>query len=167
MVTKIQIYAAQPRRDPATLALLELWDYTCTVDRGDVIVTGYCAGWVEWDEVRVLEDYGLAYLQQAKDEYRARQRFREKYHSDGHVGQESAEACFRDFLLDQHLVFSKKPRDRELHRCEVHGCGKITQWWGSMSPACHLFFLCEEHHNRVGAELRFPSSSVRRIVSGY
>jgi hypothetical protein len=167
LVTKIQVYAALPRRDPMTFLPTGEWDYTCTVDRGDLVITGYCAGWVEWDEQKVLEEYGLAFRKQANDEYLRRLRFKEKYHTDGHPSAAEAESCFRDFLLDQHLTFHRTPRDPVLRKCEVPGCEKFTQMWGSMSPACHLFYLCEEHHNRVGAELRFPSGSIRRIVSSY
>jgi hypothetical protein len=167
VVTKVQVYSALPRRDPETMLPLRAWDYVCEQDNGQVVRVGYCAGWVDWNEEQALIDYGLAFLEHAKKEFEHTLPFKAKYHSEGHPTMVEAEDCFREFLLDQHLVFVTKPMDPAYRQCEVAGCGKLTRLYATMSPASHLIHLCAEHHNRSGVELVFPPGSIRRIVSSY
>lgn len=166
-MSKLQVYAARPRRDPDTQAPTSVWDYTCELSVGAIVRVGYCAGWVEWDEPKMIHDYGLAFIDRANTEYQKNLLFKAKYHVDGHSSMVDAENCFREFLFDQHLMLKNEPVDPVHRLCAVPGCGRMTQLWATMSPAAHLFYLCEIHHSKEGAALAFPLNSIRRIVASY
>lgn len=167
LVSKIQVYAARPRRNPDTAAPTDVWDYTCELSVGIIVRVGYCAGWVEWDEPKMIHDYGLAFIHRANAEYQKNLLFKNKYHTLGHPSMVEAENCYRAFLFDQHLKFETVPRDPMHRLCAVPGCGRLTQLWATMSPAAHFFSLCETHHNKEGVALAFPPDSIRRIVTSY
>ena len=80
--------------------------------------------------------------------------FRHKYHTEGHTSAEEAEACYRDFLLDQELTFNHKSGDAQ-RKCEI--CEQWTQLYACIDM--RIFNLCENHQNRESVEKLFNSIS--------
>jgi hypothetical protein len=154
----MQLYAARERPgEPG------VFDYTCVVD-GCVFRTGYCAGWRDFNETEAIRLYGLADLPGLRKQHAAKVPFKDRYHTTGHRGCDEAEECYRQHLLDQHLVLHTTAMEAP-KPCAV--CWVPTVLWAEMPPGANQIFLCTDHHNRAGASLAFPEGSVREIMSSH
>lgn len=119
------------------------WDYTCQND-DRVCPVGYCHKYKEWTQEE-MKRFGLVSSdleKSAKD--------KDKYHTHGHDTQEEAEACYREFLLDQELSLNHKDTNTQ-RKCEV--CGEWTQ--GLAYLDMRVFNLCDKHMNRESVATLF------------
>lgn len=89
------------------------FDFTCRNDDKTWPV-GYCHEYRQWS----ASDFNfMSEEAAAREAEKLNQKYepvREAFHSDGHATAEEAQACYRRFLLDTRLEFSKdKPPPRE------------------------------------------------------
>ena len=111
------------------------FDYTSSND-GRAHALGYCAGWQEYTpEQRGM--YGMS-----ETWWEEHQKLKDKYHTTGHATAKEAEGCYKDYLLDTSLRFSKLNLQ---HKCKV--CNTYTQGVAYIG-AYTVIPLCYEHCNR-------------------
>lgn len=137
------------------------WDYT---NRNDdrIYPVGYCAGWREHSP-DVLGEAVAARLNADIEP------FRDKYHKDGHPTADDACACYRDYLLDQHLrlvrwdhtVNGELLRPGTLELCHADGCTEYTAHHATISKVLERWPLCDEHLSREEVEKLFGSIGSR------
>ena len=79
-----------------------------------------------------------------------------KYHDDGHSTAEEARRCFREFELDNTLVFVNLDEDQaqEMHRCAT--CKQWTKGWAQFGVMAVIFWLCEPHQTREVVSCLLP-----------
>lgn len=114
-------YVARQRNDGR-------WDYTA----GGRPV-GYCA------EYREIDPKIIPISESQQAEYKATAH---KHHCDGHATKEDAQNCYKEYMLDHHVRFSKDSSQQR--KCKV--CGEWTQNFATADYA--LFTLCDLHSNR-------------------
>jgi hypothetical protein len=116
-------------------------------DEGWCHPIGYCAGWREYsaENYPSAKEYLLSEIQRDLEKRRP---FQAKYHDGGHETREEADACYRDYELDQELRFYDL--DDEQHKCAL--CGAWTQKVAELGQFHRYFHLCPEHANREGVE---------------
>lgn len=107
------------------------WDYT-----RNNRATGYCCEFRPFDE-EFVKNYHIS-----ESEVEKHNQFSEKYHADGHETEEQACECYKQYLLDHKLRFSKS--QNEQRKCQV--CKEWTQNFTELD--CRIFTLCDEHNNR-------------------
>lgn len=127
------------------------FDYTSSTGSTQPHPIGYCAGWKE------MSDYGTAAWDKLLKESLARdieekRPFKDKYHAHGHATAAEAEACYRQYELDQLLRLEGPPAGAEsLHRCKAPECSEFTA--GVAFLGNHLrFYLCDAHRTREVVE---------------
>ena len=108
------------------------YDYTC----GDYPV-GYCAA---FEEPVSLEYWREEQLKTYKS-------FKDKHHTDGHLTEEDACNCYKEYQLDHHL--RKGTLSESMHRCRV--CGDFTAHYIEVGYCTH-YTLCDKHCNREEVE---------------
>lgn len=131
------------------------FDFGWTTDSGDTHPVGYCAGWL-FDQRAAharesIQDPELlaAQLANLAEERERAAPFRAKYHEDGHATKAEAKACYREFCLDQRLLFGQD--DEAQKRCEL--CGEWTEGRATLNPRGRIaieFVLCARHQNPEG-----------------
>lgn len=117
------------------------WDYCCEND-GIIWPVGYCRAYKD------LADDPLVGDMMRKDELELKRSLQHKHHTGGHASPEEAQACFREYQLDQNLRLSFTHPDTQF-RCQV--CGEWTQLYAQVG---HLttYDLCAQHNNRAEVE---------------
>lgn len=124
------------------------WDYTRRNDHR-IWPKGYCAGWRDLSpEVYGLGEDSVAF----KRDQERMEKFRAKYHNDGHATKEEACACYREYLLDQELRLDKQMSGQK-RICQVEGCNEWTQ--GMAEVGHEPFILCDQHRTREEVEKLF------------
>jgi hypothetical protein len=63
-------------------------------------------------------------------------------HEEGHATKEEASECYKEYLLDHKLRFSKMSNQQQ--RCAV--CKEYTEGYAEMDTS--LIVLCDKHRNR-------------------
>ena len=120
------------------------WDYTRTNDRY-VVPIGYCR---EYNPFTV----GLT-LQSQKEVDRLNAeygRFKDKYHTNGHAASEEACNCYREYQLDNNLIFhfvalsDAKVRRTDLHYCVAENCDEVTASTAMIRGQIGDWSLCGE-----------------------
>jgi hypothetical protein len=134
-------YAAKQRQSD------KKWDYTCRNDDFTQPV-GYCGAYIDWTP-ELLSRLGLPAEHPSFEKQR---QFRDKHHSCGHETQQEAEACYREYLLDQRLKLMCEHPDAQI-RCKV--CNKWTTFYAEIDM--NMWDLCEEHNNREEVEKLFEA----------
>lgn len=152
-------YAARQRQSD------KRYDFTCQNDKR-IWPVGYCSAFRHYTP----EDFQFMSEEAAK---REAEKLNAKYaplaasfHTDGHASAEEAQACYRKYLLDTRLQFTKElptpaAEPDTQHKC-VH-CGVWTT--GAAFIDMQSWSLCPEHQTRAVVELLFPS--VGTIASSY
>ena len=116
------------------------WDYTCRNDNW-VYPVGYC------HEYRSLKN-GL--MPVSDEQEREHERFKDKYHTNGHVTADEACQCYKQYLLDRRFHTSQWAGTQ--HQCNV--CGEWTQTYVQIG-GYQTFDLCAKHANREEVEKLF------------
>lgn len=120
------------------------WDYTY-----NGVAWGYCR---EYDPIP--ENVGWMSAEEVRKHNEKTAVFKDKHHDCGHATREEAEACYKQYMLDQHLRLqpTEPENANQQFRCKV--CKKFT--------ACHafvgayqIFDLCPEHQTREEVEKLF------------
>jgi hypothetical protein len=112
------------------------WDFTCKNDKR-IWPVGYCSG---------KSDGGP---------------YDNKYHDDGHASAEEASECYRQYLLDNRLVFDEGEGSRTMRVCQYPGCDEFTS--GMAEIEFCVFYLCDSHRTREIVESMFEAPG--QIVS--
>lgn len=129
------------------------WDFTRNAG-----ATGYCAGWREWEPLKIYDD---AHNEHWKREWQEKiLPHKDKYHSDGHATAEEAAECYKQYLLDQRLSMNRKSSN-SMRKCGI--CGEFTQFFAELD--FQLWHLCEAHNNRESIEKLFEAPG--KIISSY
>lgn len=136
------------------------WDYTSSTGSSSAHPIGYCAGWKEpptGEEAKRLEaQFGPGFVERLSKEIEAKRQFKGSYHTDGHATPAEAEACYRNYELDQELEFKTLPLKEAdtLHRCMAPDCGEFTAGVAILGKYTR-FHLCDKHRNRSTIEKMF------------
>jgi hypothetical protein len=133
-------YAARQREDD------KKWDYTCKND-GRTWPIGYCGSFLE---AKLITEGGYYHTQQSADRHNS---FKKKYGPHNHETKEEAQACYKEYLLDNAVHFhpplpktDEKPMTRTEHRCQVDGCESYDT--GIARVEQRDYFLCQQHMTR-------------------
>lgn len=119
------------------------WDYTVMNDHV-VHPVGYCRPYRDLEGDPIV---GLTVTPEYLIKVRA---FANKHHSEGHATPEEAQACYREYLLDQHLELHRKHLDAQF-KCLV--CGTYTEEYAEIDHVTYV--LCGVHNNRAEVEKLF------------
>lgn len=68
---------------------------------GSIVPVGYCAGWPHYTQKDYERSPGL------KEEMEKKAKFKKKYHKHGHDSREEAEACYKEYLIDNEMQVHK------------------------------------------------------------
>lgn len=129
------------------------WDFTSSTGSTKPRPIGYCAGWKEPpgpEEAAELDKrLGEGFAERLTAEIEEKRPHQAKYHTTGHDSELEACSCYKQYELDNELVFKGPPEDsRTLHRCEAAlGCGEYTAGIAFLGQYRH-FYLCDVHRNR-------------------
>lgn len=130
-------YAARQRESD------KRWDYTCMNDKV-VWPIGYCRPYKDLEgDPWVGQMVNPEYLEKARS-------FAHKHHDTGHATAEEAQACYREYQLDQHLDLHRKHLDTQF-KCLI--CGEYTEEFAEVDHT--TFVLCEKHNSREEVEKLF------------
>jgi hypothetical protein len=123
------------------------YDFTCANGKR-IIPVGYCRAYAD------LSSDPNVRQTLSPQEQAIRVATRHKHHSCGHATPEEAEACYREYSLDHHLVLNRE-YDGVQHNCQVCGC------WTNLHADVDMqrFTLCAEHNNRQQVELLMVGAS--------
>lgn len=116
----------QPRQREKSLR----WDFTCKNNK-QIWPIGYCSG----RSVGGPHD--------------------DKYHDDGHASAEEASECYRQYLLDNRLVFEDGEGRKTMRVCQHPECDEFTA--GTAEIELCVFHLCDEHRTREVVESLFEA----------
>lgn len=163
-MSKVEVYYARER--PLGAANIVVWDYVVEIDSGHTMPVGYCTGWVERTREEYLAEFGWYDGESLYEVQEAKRPWKRKYHSDGHATQELAALCYREYRVDQELIFSPlSPHQAQgAHLCKVCSAPAVfvTDFIGGGDPLC---YFCAVHANRETVMLLFPmDASPRRII---
>lgn len=160
----MRVHQALPRKSDGR------FDYTVSYGDGAARPQGYCAGYIDPDELeadlrRLMQFPGYCISEAEKEAVR---RTKDKYHADGHATAEEAVACFQQYELDHRTRYYPPTPEREAEATEQHRC-QVCQAWtvGSaiVGQSRHLY-LCPEHCNRESVEkLLKPAGDVQILES--
>lgn len=153
----MNFYAARELHDADGKGLGK-WNYTNYNDNQKATwAVGYCAGWPEyldkpWDPVKLPWFHSAENFREHVEKI---SKFKEKYHSQlgtPHCSAEEACECYRQYQLDNNLVFTlvpkEDPRVSSLQRCKV--CNEFT---ANQAMVNHqVWHLCDVHLNRETVE---------------
>lgn len=128
------------------------WDFTSMND-GRVHPVGYC------DKKPDPADFERLGIHVSQAELERWEKYGDKYHTDGHVTEDGAIECYRQYELDNRLRLDCKHSD-EQRKCEV--CGHWTDT-AAMVGAYRVYELCDIHRTRDEVEKLFKGSS--QIIS--
>lgn len=121
------------------------WDYTNRNSTGTYAL-GYCAGWRELDHEHLGKIFGVDRLPWFEQDLEKRRAHQGKYHADGHATAGEADACYRQYQLDNELRLHDPPADPDaLHKCAV--CGTFTAGMAEIGEHWHRH-LCDAHRTR-------------------
>ena len=121
-------YAARQR------TLDKRWDYTCQNKRTGTYPVGYCHK-TDWTPEKRAECH------MSDAEWQRIQSNQSKYHDDGHATEQEAQACYRSYLLDNHMRLDGMHSGTQ-RQCVV--CGNWTQKFASVNHSFH-WDLCDIH----------------------
>lgn len=131
-------YSARQRKDGR-------YDYTRANKRLGIFPVGYCAGFLEPEE---FERVGIHLPDRDKE---LQEKFRDKYHKDGHETADEACECYRQYLIDHESRFLK--HSDELRKCEI--CGEWTDTMVMVGQS-RMYELCENHQDDESIEKVMP-----------
>ncbi len=128
------------------------FDYTSRSDeqRDSTRAEGYCAGWRDFtpeEEERLTKLHGEHFLKLLKQDQEKKVAFKSKYHTDGHATAEEAEACWREYEIDNYFeVTTEEDSKKACVDCGDWTHGRIglrgPHSFGEQYPAC------EKHQSR-------------------
>lgn len=131
------------------------WDFTCTND-GRTWAIGYCAGWPDYTE----EEFNR--IPDLRERAAALEKFKDKYHLDGHPDSAAAGSCYRQYLLDNRTSYGGKLIGQQ-RKCAA--CGAWTDQYAQVDQE-HIY-LCSEHATRETLERVYPPMTSAQIASSY
>ena len=106
---------------------------------------GYCAGFTDYafeekerNGIVYYEYKGIPWSKEAKETY---EKYKDKYHTDGHATADEAAQCYKQYLLDNRLMLNRKMSNMQ-KKCEI--CGEWTSLMAQLD-GYHIFILCEKH----------------------
>lgn len=114
------------------------WDYTC-----NGIPTGYCRPYRDMSDIPMSENRRAQFQAMAH-----------KHHDHGHETAQEAADCYKDYLMDHRLQFSRGSNNTQ-RKCKV--CGEWTQKWAQID-AYEIMHLCDKHLNRESVEKLYTLS---------
>lgn len=119
------------------------WDWTNMRD-GLIWATDYCAGFKPYAEICAA--LGMPNSPKAAERH---DRYKDKYHTDGHATREEAERCHYDYQIDHAREFKIGPDTQR--KCAYPDCEAWTQN-GLQIGNYELYLLCDGHRDRDGLE---------------
>jgi hypothetical protein len=126
------------------------WRYVCS---GGYEI-GYCHARMIWtaEEVQRVMGNRTDPAAHAAELNAKTEPFAAKYHTDGHATAAEAEACYRQFQLDQELRFhDDNANASSQHRCKAPGCAAFTSGMALMGEF-NMLPMCSLHRNRESVE---------------
>ncbi len=117
-----------------------LWEYTVN-NRP----TGYCREYIDPDS---YQDWIREHM--LESEIEKIRSFKDKYHICGHNTEQEACECYKEYVLDHHLMLNRKDIS-----CQRR-CVKCNEWTQGLAYVGQysLWFLCDKHQTReIVAEL--------------
>lgn len=145
------------------------WEWTCKND-GQIWPTGYCQEftlykeicrrqlvWPKYYEIWELERVGLS---ANPNETELHDKFKDKYHSDGHATKEEAERCHYEYILDNEIREFTSTNERH---CRYPDCEEWTEK-GFQISSFNMIRLCDQHRNRTGIKTVYPFTPNMQII---